>query len=101
MSYFTLETMKFDIYLVVMTQGVGFGLLFPPLTIVALSIVPRAKIADAMGLNSLLRQLGGSIGLAVFATVLSRYAAEARADLATHVTALRSEVVSRVFAMQT
>jgi len=98
MSHFTLATTSLDIYLAVMTQGVGFGCLFPPLTTIALSTIPRDRIADATGLNSLLRQLGGSVGLAVFATYLSRQATVARADLMTHVTALRPEVAARAAA---
>ena len=59
-------------------QGVGFACLFVPLTTVALAHIPRHQLADATGLNSLLRQIGGSIGLAVFATLLPRFTAAAR-----------------------
>ena len=45
-------------------QGVAFACLFMPLTTVALTTIPRHKLADATGLNSLLRQIGGSLGLA-------------------------------------
>ena len=59
----------------------GFGFLFVPLTTVALAKVPREVMADATGLNSLVRQLGGAIGLAIFATLLDRYTAQARVAL--------------------
>jgi DHA2 family multidrug resistance protein len=62
--------------------------------------VPRAKLADATGLNSLLRQMGGSVGLAVFATLLSRYGVHARAAIAAHVTPERPDVVQRLAQLQ-
>jgi DHA2 family multidrug resistance protein len=96
----TLQTSNAGIIQAVMIQGVGFSCLFVPLTAAALSNVPRALVADATGLNSLLRQIGGSIGLAAFATLLSRYAVEARASIAAHVIAERPEVISRLSAMQ-
>ena len=85
MSHFTLETGTPQILSSLLWQGVGFSLLFVPLTTVALSRVPRAKLTDATGLNSLLRQIGGSVGLAIFATMLGRSATHARAAIASHV----------------
>jgi DHA2 family multidrug resistance protein len=70
---------------VLVIQGIAFSCLFIPLTTLALSSIPRHRLADATGLNSLLRQVGGSIGLAVFATLLTRSATTARGDLMQHV----------------
>ncbi len=70
-----------------------------PLTTVALSSIPRHKLADATGLNSLLRQIGGSLGLAVFATLLPRYPVQIKAAIGAHVTAGRPEVSQRIAAM--
>src|SRR5207253_1803392 len=52
-----------------------------PLTTLALSSIPRHRLADGTGLNSLLRQVGGSVGLAVFATLLTRFATRSRGEL--------------------
>ena len=84
MSQFTLATGTAQIVGSMLWQGVGFSCLFVPLTTVALSRVPREKLTDATGLNSLLRQIGGSVGLAIFATLLSRSATQARASIAAH-----------------
>jgi DHA2 family multidrug resistance protein len=84
MSHFTLDTGTAQIVSSLVWQGVGFGLLFVPLTTVALSRIPREKLTDATGLNSLFRQVGGSVGLAIFATLLSRAATQARASLSAH-----------------
>ena len=80
----------------VMVQGVGFSLLFVPLTTAALANIPRDRLADATGLNSLLRQVGASMGLAVFATLLQRYGWRARAVLSTHLLPDRPEVQDRL-----
>jgi len=81
MSHLTLDSGEGNVIASIMIQGVGFGLLFVPLTTVALAKVPREVMADATGMNSLVRQLGGAIGLAIFATLLERYTAQARVAL--------------------
>jgi MFS transporter, DHA2 family, multidrug resistance protein len=93
MSHFTLSTGTAQIVHALLWQGVGFACLFVPLTTVALSRIPRTKLTDATGLNSLLRQIGGSVGLAIFATLLSRYATIAKAALAAHVTPYSPEAM--------
>jgi DHA2 family multidrug resistance protein len=81
MSHFTLATGTWQIVGSLVWQGIGFGLIFVPLTTVALSRIERAKLTDATGLNSLFRQVGGSVGLAIFATLLGRSATRARASI--------------------
>ncbi len=95
MSHFTLESGQGDIIFSIMTQGVGFSCLFVPLSTVALTAIPRHKMADATGLNSLFRQVGGSIGLAIGATLLTRYGDNARSALVAHVTASSHAAVDR------
>jgi DHA2 family multidrug resistance protein len=85
MGHYTLNTSAQGVVNVLIIQGVAFSCLFIPLTTLALSSIPRHRLADATGLNSLLRQVGGSIGLAIFATLLTRSATTAHEDLARHV----------------
>jgi DHA2 family multidrug resistance protein len=96
MSHFTLQTSQRGIILALTTQGIGFACLFVPLSTVALAAIPRHQMADATGLNSLFRQVGGSIGLAIAATVLSRFQAQARASLLAHVTGADPAAVDRI-----
>jgi hypothetical protein len=49
--------------------AVGFGLLFVPLTLVAMSRVADEETGVAASLRNTSQQVGGSIGLAVFGTV--------------------------------
>lgn len=101
MGLFTLNSSSGDIIFSVALQGVGFACLFVPLTTVALSKIPRHRMADATGLNSLLRQVGGAIGLAVFATILSTDASVARASMLTHLTETSPIVQQRLSAIKT
>ncbi len=52
-------------------RGVGLGMIFTPLSAVSLLEIPRAKMGQASGLFNIVRQLGGSFGVALLATILS------------------------------
>jgi|HubBroStandDraft_4_1064222.scaffolds.fasta_scaffold18247_2 DHA2 family multidrug resistance protein len=99
MSHFTLETSQHGVIMALIYQGVGFACLFVPLTTVSLSSIPRHLMADATGLNSLFRQVGGSIGLAVAATMLSRFGAQTRTALISHVTGSDPAAMTRLTQM--
>jgi DHA2 family multidrug resistance protein len=96
MGRFTLQTSDTGIITTLLLQGVGFSLLFVPLTTVALSHVARTQLTDASGLNSLVRQFGGSAGLAIYGTLLGQYTTRAQAALAVHVDPYRPEVAQRL-----
>jgi DHA2 family multidrug resistance protein len=85
LSHLTLQSGVRDVVAAIVVQGLGFACLFVPLTTVALSRIPRHRMADATGMNSLVRQIGGAIGLAVFATALERYTDQARLALVSYV----------------
>jgi len=67
-------------------QGLSLGFLFVPLTTVTLSGMPRGELANATGLATLLRQLGGSLGIAILTTLLTRELTIAYQALASGVT---------------
>jgi DHA2 family multidrug resistance protein len=100
MSKFTLATGSHDVVASIVLQGFGFSMLFVPLTTVALSTIPRYKLTDAAGLNSLLRQIGGSLGLAAFATLLPHFTATARASLASHLVPGSPALTARLTALE-
>jgi len=101
MGHYTLETGAHDVVRVLIIQGVAFSCLFIPLTTIALSSIPRHRLSDATGLNSLLRQTGGSVGLAVFATLMSRYATRAYDSLRASIDPSRPVVAARISAIET
>jgi MFS transporter, DHA2 family, multidrug resistance protein len=53
-------------------RGFAMGLIFTPLTTIALSNVPRQKTGQASGLYNIIRQLGGSFGIAFMSSLLIR-----------------------------
>ena len=96
LSHITLETSSTQMILPLVITGAAFACLFVPLTTAALSKTERHLMADAAGLNSFVRQVGGSVGLTVFATLFTNYAVAARVSLTTHMTMLRPEVAAYV-----
>ena len=57
-----------DFFWPLILRGVGLGLLFVPLTTMALSGLRGKDIAQGAGLTNMMRQLGGSFGIALVAT---------------------------------
>jgi DHA2 family multidrug resistance protein len=53
-------------------QGFALGFLFVPLTTAALGEIPKAEMANATGLYTLVRQLGGSFGIAILELAIQR-----------------------------
>ncbi|HVK78179.1 MAG TPA: DHA2 family efflux MFS transporter permease subunit [Kofleriaceae bacterium] len=99
LSHITLDTSSTDLVVPLVVTGFAFACLFVPLTTAALSRIPRHELAEAAGINSFFRQIGGSIGLTVVTTVFTRYTAQATSALRDHVTLLRPEVAAQVAAM--
>jgi MFS transporter, DHA2 family, multidrug resistance protein len=52
-------------------RGVAMGLLFTALSTVSLLEIPREKMAQASAITNSIRQLGGSLGVALLATLLT------------------------------
>jgi DHA2 family multidrug resistance protein len=52
-------------------RGFSLGMIFTPLSTVAIIDIPREKMAQAAGLSNVVRQLGGSFGVAILATLLT------------------------------
>ena len=75
-----------DVFWPRVIQGFALGFLFVPLTTISLSDVPRAELANATGVFTLLRQLGGSLGIAILTTMLTHQTAVAWNVLASGVT---------------
>jgi len=55
-------------------QGVGMAFFFVPLTTLTMSEISREKMGNATGIFNLLRNVGGSTGVAVSSTLLTRRA---------------------------
>ena len=95
-SHFTLQSGTEDFFLPLVVRGVALGLVFIPLNNLAVSEMPMTHIGAATGLYNLMRQLGGSIGIALSANAVARFTAEGRAALASHLPAGDPLVQSRL-----
>ena len=76
LSFYLNSTLSFlterhTIMLSLYIRGVGMGLMFTALSTVSLSEIPREKMAQASGITNSIRQLGGSLGVAILATLLT------------------------------
>jgi MFS transporter, DHA2 family, multidrug resistance protein len=61
-----------DIFWPQFFQGLSMGFVFVPLTTVTMSQIPRQELGNATSIFNLMRNLGGGIGIASVATMLSR-----------------------------
>ena len=52
-------------------RGLGMGIIYSALLAVSLIDIPKEKMAQASGINNVVRQLGGSFGVAILATFLT------------------------------
>ncbi len=68
-------------------QGLAMGLIFVPLTTVTMSLIAREEMGNATSLFNLMRNLGGSVGIAAIATMLSRNTQTQYNILGSHVSA--------------
>jgi DHA2 family multidrug resistance protein len=67
-------------------QGISLAMLFVPLTTITMNPIPKEKIGNATSLFNLMRNLGGSIGIAAVTTLDARYAQQNINILGSHVT---------------
>jgi Major Facilitator Superfamily/Biotin-lipoyl like len=56
----------------VIISGFGITHIFVPMSTLSVASIPREKMGDATGITSLLRNLGGSIGISLMTTFVAR-----------------------------
>jgi DHA2 family multidrug resistance protein len=66
-------------------QGVGLGLLFVPLSTTTMDRIPKEQMGNATSLFNLMRNIGGSTGIALIETLLERQRQTHTARLVEHV----------------
>ena len=75
-----------DIFWPQFFQGLGLSALFVPLTTISMDPIPRERMGNATSLFNLMRNLGGSIGIATTGTLLARKQQEYINIMGSHVT---------------
>lgn len=85
MTWLSTLSSREDLLMVLYIRGIAMGFIFVPLNSSVLSQFKGATLAQVSGMMNLFRQLGGSVGIAVVGTLLTRFSAQNYLDLSTHV----------------
>ena len=94
MTLFTAQSGYWDLFWALLVRGLGMAFLFVPINTMVLGKYRGENLGQAAGLLNLSRQLGGSLGIALIATLVQRLSHQNYSDLMTHVTLLHSSTYS-------
>lgn len=81
-------------------RGVGLGLLFVPITTLSLSTLSGKSIGEGAAFTGMMRQLGGSFGIALITTFITRFSQEHRVNLISHLDITKVELQTRIQQLQ-
>ncbi|MBL1177210.1 DHA2 family efflux MFS transporter permease subunit [Pantanalinema sp. GBBB05] len=95
----TPQTGTEDLFWPLIWRGATTVLMFLPLSLAALGSIPKEDVSAGSGFYNLMRQLGGSIGIAILTTLLAQREAFHRAILLSKLTAYDPETNQRLAAL--
>jgi DHA2 family multidrug resistance protein len=81
-------------------RGIGLGLLFVPITTLSLSTLKGKNIGEGAAFTGMMRQLGGSFGIALITTFITRFSQEHRVNLVSHLDITKVELQTRIQQLQ-
>lgn len=81
-------------------RGMGLGLLFVPITTLSLSTLKGKGIGEGAAFTGMMRQLGGSFGIAIITTFISRFNQDHYINLIANLDRTSFEVQQRVQQLQ-
>ncbi|MFD2145158.1 DHA2 family efflux MFS transporter permease subunit [Mucilaginibacter antarcticus] len=96
LSHSTLATGEKDVLIPLLVRGIGMALLFVPLTTLAMADLKGPEIGQGSGLNNMMRQLGGSFGIAVLTTVIHNRQGFHRNNLLTNINEYNPAFIERL-----
>jgi DHA2 family multidrug resistance protein len=96
MSHLTSASGQHDLFWPLILRGIALGLIFVPLTNATMADLKVKDLAQGTGMFNLMRQLGGSLGIAVMATLLAHFMSVEKTMLVEHVGASDPETLSRL-----
>ena len=99
LAHRSLEAGAEDFFWPLIVRGIGLGCLFVPLTGASMADLPMHKLGQGTGLFNVMRQLGGSLGIAIMATMLARETEVKKALLTEHVGAYDPATLERLGGM--
>jgi DHA2 family multidrug resistance protein len=89
-----------DFFWMLIVRGIGLGMLFIPITALSLSTLKGQQIGQGAAFTGMMRQLGGSFGIALITTFLSRQNQVHRNDLISKLDVNNPAVQQRVQGIQ-
>ncbi|MGZ3819884.1 MAG: MFS transporter, partial [Mucilaginibacter sp.] len=92
----TLATGQKDVLIPLLIRGIGMALLFVPLTTLAISELKGPEMGQGTGLNNMMRQLGGSFGIAALTTIIHIRQATHRSNLLSNINPYNNAFVQRL-----
>lgn len=95
----TPDTSSHDFFWMLIVRGVGMGMLFIPITTLSLSTLKGQQIGQGAAFTGMMRQLGGSFGVALITTFMSRRNELHRMDLVSKLDTNNPNVMNRVSGM--
>ncbi|MCB9034704.1 MAG: DHA2 family efflux MFS transporter permease subunit [Chitinophagales bacterium] len=95
-SLLTTTTSEDAFFWPLLIRGVGTGLLFVPLSNLTLGGLHGKDIGQASGLSNMVRQLGGSISVALIGVMTERFSGQHYADLANNITLDNPQLIQRL-----
>lgn len=95
LSNSTLESGTGDFFWPLIIRGIGMAILFVPLTTLAVSGLQGKQIGQGTGLNNMMRQLGGSFGVAILTTLIHVKSGEVRTALLSNTNSFNPAYVQR------
>jgi len=95
-SLLTLETSSGNLFWILMVRGLGLSLLSVPVSTMALSTLKGQEIGQGAAFSGMMRQLGGSFGVALISTFVYRQTQVHRNVLITHLPAYDPDVQQRL-----
>jgi len=90
MTGFSSLSDKGQVYNALVMRGIGMAFLFVPINAVVLGQFSGQALGQVAGLMNLMRQIGGSIGIALIDTLLDRNSHQNLNDLSAHVSVLNA-----------
>jgi DHA2 family multidrug resistance protein len=85
MTGFTMDIDTWDVIWTGVGQGFGLGFVFVPISVLMFATMAPALRTEAAAINALLRNLGGSLGIAILVAMVSQNIQLNRSDLAGHI----------------
>ncbi|HVZ95296.1 MAG TPA: DHA2 family efflux MFS transporter permease subunit [Chitinophagaceae bacterium] len=96
----TPDTGADNFWWLLIVRGLGLGMLFIPITTLALSTLHGQQIGQGAAFTGMMRQLGGSFGVAIITTFVSSQNMVHRTDIVSHLNVNDPVVQQRVIMMQ-